>query len=389
MNAMNGGDLTILGGGVLLPDGDLAETEVTIADGRIASIGEAGARAGTVWDATGMMVLPGIVDLHGDAFERQIMPRPGVSFPLGLALIDTDRQMTANGITTAYHGVTYSWEPGLRGRDTMVGMLEAMRAGRDGFGCDTRFHLRFETYNLEAVEEVGDWMRSGQVDLLAFNDHTPSMVEKFQAGKSMARHAERTGMTEHAYIALAESLLARETEVAPAMEHLAEVARGLGIPMASHDDRTAETRRYYAGLGCGIAEFPLTTEASVESVRLGNPIVLGAPNVVRGGSHMGDDGINAAKEIAEGRGDVLVSDYYYPALAQAPFILSEKGIAEFGSAWRMVSTNPARAAMLEDRGEIAVGRRADLLLVSRADPERAVVAASLVAGRAVYRSGLV
>ncbi len=69
---------------------------------------------GVRFDATGLLVLPGIVDIHGDAFERQLQPRPGVDFPADIALADTESQLLANGITTAFHGVTLSWEPGLR-----------------------------------------------------------------------------------------------------------------------------------------------------------------------------------------------------------------------------------------------------------------------------------
>ena len=389
MSTVKSADLTIEGGQTALPDGTLVDAAITIADGRIVAIGGSGGRAGTVWNAGGMMVLPGVVDLHGDAFERQIMPRPGVTFPLDMALVDTDRQMTANGITTAYHGVTYSWEPGLRSRDVVVGMLEAMEAGQDRFGCDTRFHMRFETFNLEAVEEVAGWLASGRIDLLAFNNHMPAIGRKITDGLPLGRFVERTGLSQEAYVALAHSLLDREGEVSKWVEHLAAIARDKNIPMASHDDETAEMRRAYHELGCSIAEFPLTPEAADESARLGDMVILGAPNVVRGGSHLGPSGISAATEIAEGRGDILCSDYYYPALVQAPFALVAQGIADFPTAWRMISTNPARAAKLDDRGEIAIGQRADLVILSKPEAGPATVAATLVAGQPVYRSGLI
>ena len=142
---MNTGSVAIKGGLVALGAGHLVEADVAIVDGQIQSVGEIGFSADTVLNAAGMLVLPGMVDLHGDAFERQIMPRAGVSFPLDVALMDTDRQMVANGITTGYHGVTLSWEPGLRSRDVVIGLLAAMEVGAHQFDCDTRFHLRFET----------------------------------------------------------------------------------------------------------------------------------------------------------------------------------------------------------------------------------------------------
>ena len=393
MSTMNTGSVAIKGGRVALGDGRLVEADLAIVDGQIQSVGAAGFSADTMLNATGMLVLPGMVDLHGDAFGRQIMPRAGVSFPLDIALMDTDRQMVANGITTAYHGVTLSWEPGLRSRDVVIGLLEAMEAGAHRFGCDTRFHLRFETYNLDVVDEVAGWLEEGRVDLLAFNDHMPSIARKIASGQILTRYIERTGLSQDGYIALVRGLLDRKDDVTHAIRRLAGVAKDAGIPMASHDDETAEMRRDYHDLGCSIAEFPLTAEAAEESARLKDMIVLGAPNVVRGGSHLGPQGISAATEIAEGRGDILCSDYYYPALVQAPFILAEKSSPDFAgdiaAAWRLVSTNPARAAQLHDRGEIAAGQRADLVIVRKPQQGPAEVAATLVAGRTVYRSGLI
>jgi len=124
-------------------------------------------------------------------------------------------------------------------------------------------------------------------------------------------------------------------------------------------------------------------------VAQGDPVICGAPNVVRGGSHLGADGILAAREVREGRCTILVSDYYYPALAQAPFRLARDGDAAFPDAWALVSTNPARAAGLNDRGTIAEGRRADLAVVRDSGDGPVRVAATLVAGQAAYRSAAV
>jgi alpha-D-ribose 1-methylphosphonate 5-triphosphate diphosphatase len=216
----------IKGGRVALPDGRLEEANILLADGRIEAIGKSGGQADRVLDAAGMLVLPGIVDLHGDAFERQIMPRAGVSFPLDLAFMDTDRQMVANGITTAYHGVTLSWEPGLRSTDVVVDLLEGMEANAHRFGCDTRFHLRFETYALEAVDLVAGWLADGRVDLLAFNNHMPPIQRRIDAGQILTRYIERTGLAQDEYVALVHSLLDRTEDVAVGIKRLAAIARG-------------------------------------------------------------------------------------------------------------------------------------------------------------------
>ena len=124
----------------------------------IGSIGSDGGN-GRCFDARGLYVLPGIVDIHADAFERQLMPRPGVGFPIDVALLESDRQAVSNGITTLFHGVTWSWEPGLRGADNARAVLGAIEDPAAANSAPTRgCHLRYETFNLDAEAEVADWL---------------------------------------------------------------------------------------------------------------------------------------------------------------------------------------------------------------------------------------
>ena len=376
----------VQGARVLVPGEGLVETNVRIEGGNIAEVGGDAGPGDRLVDARGLLLLPGIVDLHGDAFERQIMPRPGVHFPMQVAFADTDRQLISNGITTAYHAVTFSWEPGLRGRDTVIAILDGLEEARPRLLADSRFHLRFELYNLDVADEVADWMQRGRVDLLAFNEHMAPILRKAERGEPLGTYTGRTGLSEEDFLALVRSLDARTDEVAPTVKRLAELARTHNIPMASHDDRTPDERQHFNALGCGIAEFPLTLEAAEESRKLGNTAIFGAPNVLRGGSHMKDGGIRAADEVRAGRCSALVSDYYYPALPQAPFILAEAGDAPLEQAWDLVSRNPAKAAGLDDRGEILPGKRADFLLVAPPDGGRATVKATFCAGKPVLVS---
>jgi alpha-D-ribose 1-methylphosphonate 5-triphosphate diphosphatase len=193
--------LRIIGGRVLLPEG-LVEADLVLEDGRIAAL-DGGGR-GAAFDASGLLVLPGIVDIHGDAFERQIQPRPGVNFQHDIALHDTEAQLLANGITTAFHGVTLSWEPGLRSLDSWHALQSALQAR--SWTCDMRVHLRWEAYNLDALDDALAAIAAGRVHLVAFNDHTPSILRKLADPVEGAKYAGRAGMRMPEFRALAERI---------------------------------------------------------------------------------------------------------------------------------------------------------------------------------------
>ena len=190
-------------GGKVLIDGGLSETSVTLEGGVITEIGDPCPPGALIIDASDLLVLPGIIDIHGDAFERQIMPRPGVQFPHALALLDTDRQLAAAGITTAYHGLTLSWEPGLRSVDAAAGFLRVLKKER----------------------------------------------------------SRLAGLSVDEYLAQLNDVWKRRSEVRTYVEHLAAKARDNGVVMLSHDDRTMDERSFYRDLGASIAEFPITRDA--------------------------------------------------------------------------------------------------------------------------------
>ena len=332
-------------------------------------------------NADGLMVLPGIVDIHGDAFERQMMPRPGVGFAMDIALLDSDRQALANGITTVFHGVTWSWEPGLRGPENARAMLAGIEALRPRLGADTRFHLRHETFNLEAEPEILQWLAERRIDLVAFNDHMLIADETSERSKKLGPMVERSGLTREAFLRLVERVRGRGNEVPASIERIAQAALQHGIPLLSHDDASPDQRRWFRALGCRLAEFPTTVETAQEAAAQGDDIVLGAPNVVRGGSHIG--WTDAKDMVGRGLCSVLASDYYYPAQLLAAFRLVAEEVVPLHAAWALVSATAAAAARLTDRGTIASGRRADLILVDTQDARPRVVA-TIVAGRIVH-----
>jgi alpha-D-ribose 1-methylphosphonate 5-triphosphate diphosphatase len=202
--------LTITGGDVLTGDAFI-RTDVTLAAGLIDGFGTS--RHGRRLDASGLLVLPGIIDIHGDAFERQIMPRPRVAVDLAVALADTDRQLAANGITTACHGVTWSWEPGLRGADMVQRIVAGIEAARPTLAVDTRIHLRHEIYNLAAEAQITDWIGAGLIHCLAFNDHMEGTIKVRQRPDKIRVHIERSGLSDTDFMALTDAVHARKAEV--------------------------------------------------------------------------------------------------------------------------------------------------------------------------------
>ncbi len=363
--------LSIIGGSALLETG-WTPCPLPISDGVIQSP-DASIPASLQIDATGLLALPGVIDIHGDAFERSIMPRPGVSFELQTALRDVDNQLVANGVTTAFHGVTCSWEPGLRSLENTVLMLDALDQQKARFRCDMRVHLRHEVFNLDAEASILDWIATGRIQALAFNDHMRGIVLSAGAKvKKVKQMAQRAGLSDEDFMALIEQVMANESFVTGSLTRLAAAARAQGIPLLSHDDRHLEDLAAYSALGCEISEFPMQEEVARAATAAGGMTVFGAPNVMRGGSHIGCP--SAAEMAQKGLCSILASDYYYPAILQAPFMLAERGLCTLAQAWALVSGNPAKALGLSDRGSLAPGKRADIVLVEASQGEARLVA---------------
>jgi len=372
----------LISGGRALLGARIHEASLEVGGGRIGAVDGPQAHGACEIDASGLLVLPGIVDLHGDAFERQMMPRPGVDLPIDVALVDSDRQAIANGITTVFHATTWSWEPGLRSGDNAKLLLESIEALRPRLAADTRFHLRHETYNLDAEGEICALLACGRIDLFAFNDHMDSTVANLAKPRKRNVMVQRTGLADREFDELVERVAARADHVPASIARLAKAARDAGIRMLSHDDDTPEMRQAFRAQGIGIAEFPVNEETAVEAASGGDFIVFGAPNVVRGGSHTG--WTKASDMIAKGLCSILASDYYYPAPLLAAFRLAADGVLPLPLAWNLVSAAPARAAGLGDRGELTSGGRADIILVDDEIPLRPRIVAVIAAGRLVH-----
>jgi alpha-D-ribose 1-methylphosphonate 5-triphosphate diphosphatase len=242
-----------------------------------------------------------------------------------------------------------------------------------------RVHLRWEAFNLDALDTALTDIAAGRVHLVAFNDHTPAILKKIADPVAGAKYSDRAGMKLNEFSALAERIAAREHAVPAALDRIAATARAAGVPMASHDDATITTRDQFRERGARICEFPMAEDVAKQARDTGDWVAMGCPNVVRGGSHLG--WASAATMAEAGICGVLTSDYYYPAMPRAALKLADRGVLDLANAWALISTNPATAAGLTDRGAIAEGLRADLVLI---DPTVPRIVATIVGGQIAH-----
>ena len=351
----------------------------SVADARPSTAHRSGAEeTGAAIDASGCWVLPGIVDLHGDAFERCLMPRSGVSVRTRAALADNDTHLLAAGVTTSFLSATDSWEPGLRSRETLRTIVAAL-ASRPAGGPDVRLHVRHERCAVEHLDELGRWITDGTISFLSFNDHTPGGIAHIE-GLSASQVARSGVGHDELDRLLRQAVEARPIGLAQEAE-LAASAHAAGCPLASHDPSTEADFHRDAELGVAVAEFPMTIDLASRYRREGIDVLLGAPNLVRGSSHLGNLSVRDA--VAADACSMVCSDYHYPALLHTPFVLGECGLAAMPAAWALVSSAPAAAAGLVDRGALEPGRRADVIVVEPPNgPEDVPVVRAVVgAGR--------
>jgi alpha-D-ribose 1-methylphosphonate 5-triphosphate diphosphatase len=349
----------------------------------IEEIGEDGS-AGAGVDFQGDYLLPGLIELHTDHLESHYVPRPAVTWHAGSAVLAYDAQIAAAGITTVFDSFRVGvdeYDAGARLGDEVAPLIEAVRRAADAglLRADHLTHLRCEVPALNVVDTLNALLATHSAELVSLMDHTPGQRQFRDLEKYFTYYSGKSGRPQ----ADLEEVARERQKVgrARALENrprIVEIARARGIALASHDDTTAEEVALAHREGITIAEFPTTLEAASASRAAGMATVMGAPNVVRGGSHSGNA---SARELAEaGELDILSSDYVPAALLMAAFRLADTpAVGGLAGAVRLVSKAPAEATGLTDRGEIAPGRRADLLRVATHDGEPVV--------RAVWRQG--
>ncbi len=367
---------------IVLPDA-VVHGSLRLRDGLIADIAPGPSALGE--DCGGDTLVPGLVELHTDHIEGHYLPRPKVRWNIMAAVQAHDAQIAASGITTVFDALRVGMdEDALLGSDDMRAMAAAIAAAADGgrLRAEHYIHLRCEVSApdvLPSFEAIAD---HPLVRLASLMDHAPGQRQFVDLATYTAYYKRRMNLTDEAFALFCRRRIA-ESQVNSDRNRrgVAALCRAAGIALASHDDASAAHVREAVGLGVTLAEFPTTLEAARAAHGAGLRVLMGAPNIVRGGSHSGN--VSAGDLLAAGLLDILSSDYVPFSLIQAAFALADAGTLPLPAAIRLVATNPAAAARLDDRGAIAVGLRADVVRVRTAATLPPVVAGVWREGRRV------
>lgn len=375
-------DLVVTNARIIGRKDEIAGGSLAVRDGVIADIGTAPSAVSSAEDFGGDYLLPGLVELHTDNLEKHFAPRPGVRWPAKLAVINHDAQVAAAGITTVMDAVAVGdvREGSVRLqilRDMIAAIEEAQQGGM--LRAEHLLHLRCEVSFRDLMTLIEPMSGLSWLKLVSVMDHTPGQRQFVNPEKYRQYYQGKFGLSDEEMDPfMAEQIANAQAWGAENRRKVVALCHAKGLPLASHDDATAAHVAEAAADKMVVAEFPTTHEAAELSRRHGMKVMMGGPNVVRGGSHSGNI---SARSLAEaGELDIISSDYVPSSMLQSVFLLPEQlpGIS-LPQAVAMASSNPADAVGLTDRGAIETGKRADLLRVSLIDDTPVV--------RAVWRGG--
>lgn len=356
-------ELVLEGVKVVTPREVIEDVNLGIEAGIIATISSEPLMARRVLRLRGCYVIPGLVELHSDAIEKEIEPRPGVRFPYEVALCELDKRMASCGITTVLHAISFAeGELGLRSVSEAVKLIELIVTLRSKLLSRNFIHLRFELTNIDAVKIAEKLIKEKKINLFSFMDHTPGQGQ-FRSDEAYVEYLMKTySMKEEE----AREIIRRKKELKDISERvikeIAHICNIYEVPMASHDDDSEEKVKLMKGFGIILCEFPVNLSTATFAANNGLFVCLGAPNVIRGTSHSGN--LRAIEAIEAGVCHILSSDYLPWTLYQAPFYLYKRGLLSLPSAVNLVSYNPARVIGLEDMiGSVEPGKKADLVVI--------------------------
>lgn len=368
----------------ILLAGKVVPADLVLGGGLILEIAPYCSRTDAV-DLGGMFILPGLVDLHSDAVEKEIEPRPGAIFPVKSSLIELDKKLAMSGITTMFHAIAFNDEAIVSSRGTKTAdsiIREIHKINRTDLTVDNLIHVRYEITSFPSIPIIRALMDENKMQLFSIMDHTPGRGQ-FTSIESWKRfHLPVYDLNEEQADAIIRNKQAdRETAYKRIIE-LLDLARQYNLVLLSHDDDHPDKIDLNRQWGITISEFPLNLATAAYARDQGISTGMGAPNVVRGKSQGGN--ISARNLIRAGYCDYLCSDYHPSSLLQAAFVLTKNMQMDFNDSLAMVSSTPARIAGLTDRGEISENMLADLIVVDDRDTPKVV--STFKAGEIVYSS---
>lgn len=364
---------------LVTPDA-IVEGALRIEGDRIVGIGDVERSKNDTIDAQGRLVLPGLIDLHGDDIESHLHPRSGVRMDTHMALVSTDRANVAAGITTKFHAISFESDPE-KNRSPELGaeITDAVEQATD-LMADHRIHARCEVTQERCVEAVEEVIAGGDAGLVSVMSHIPGKGQFRDREAFIQYYRESQNHT----VAEAKAMIEERRDIAlgtirKRVNRIVEAAHDHGIPTASHDDEEATDVERLHDIGVDISEYPITLSTAERAHELGMTVTMGAPNLVRGESQW--DNLRTADAIDAGLVDALVADYHPISLLASPFVDTGEPLPERVA---RVTKRPADAVGLSDRGRIVDDARADLVIVDE-EPTPTVTQA-FVAGKPVYRA---
>lgn len=349
---------------IVLENDILEDASLIIEDGVISAICPESVGDANVVNVKGAYLMPGMIDLHCDALEKEVEPRPNVHFPLNFACAQADKRNAAAGITTVYHALSFANdELGVRNNEMAAQVARAVHEWNPHGLVDNRVHCRYEITDKTGLPILKKLLAEQSMHLISMMDHTPGQGQF----KDLAAYRDYLSRTYKKTANEVDVLVERKLEAASGaygrMQDLIHAAHAAGISVASHDDDSPDRVATMKSLGADISEFPINMEAAQAAKAAGMSTIYGAPNIVRGISQSGS--MRAIDAIQEGVADCLCADYHPAALIVSVLKITEHTDLDLPSAVRLVSANPAKAAKLNDRGVIAVGKRADVIAVAQ------------------------
>jgi alpha-D-ribose 1-methylphosphonate 5-triphosphate diphosphatase len=357
----------ILTNAKLVLENEVISGTIEVENGLIKSIDQTNTGLSNAVNCSGMYVSPGIIELHTDNIERHMEPRPGVSWPIKTAVLAHDTEMGSCGITTVFDALRVgsisksSARYAAYARIVANAILELKKEKL--FKIDHLIHLRAEVCSETLIDEISDFSPTDHVGIISLMDHTPGQRQWRDLKKLKEFVQGKKKVDDHDFSEHVSTLKALRNKHGESHERfVCEQAKKLNVVLASHDDTTKEHVEEAATRGVKIAEFPTTKEAAISCKEKNIAIMMGAPNLIRKGSHSGN--VSALELAQDDLLDIVSSDYVPAALFQSSMVLADLW-GSLPKAMRTVTLSPAKASGLQDRGVIDIGKKADLIMFDR------------------------